>query len=210
MNAHGRTATVPDAPEEGASFEARPTRASRIGPTGHITRSFVASSPPRLETERLLLRPLSLDDVDALTVLLGDREALAEWGEPLDLDESKAWINRNLGRYESHGFGRSAVVLKENGELVGDCGLIPTLVEGASETELGWVVRRDNWGKGIATEAAVAWRNYAFEVLGLDRIVSMIGKTNVASRRVAEKLGMRVEREAVWEGLPFLMYALEI
>jgi RimJ/RimL family protein N-acetyltransferase len=93
---------------------------------------------------------------------------------------------------------------RETGELVGDCGLIHRR-RGVDEVELGWIVRRSHWGRGIATEAALAWRDHAFDVLALERIVSMIGEVNSASRRVAEKLGMTVEREAMWGGLPHLM-----
>ena len=67
---------------------------------------------------------------------------------------------------------------------------------------------RSHQGKGIATEAAAAWRDYAFDTLAMERIVSMVSESNVASRRVAEKLGMTVEREAMWGGLPHLMYSM--
>jgi RimJ/RimL family protein N-acetyltransferase len=161
-----------------------------------------------LATPRLELRPLNLDDLDDLAVMLGDREALSQWGEPLDRLGARQWIERNLARYEADGYGRCAVILLGTGELVGDCGLINTTVEGKSEIELGWIVRRSHWGRGIATEAAAAWRDYAFDVIGLERIVSMISPQNSASCRVAEKLGMKVEREATWGGLPHLMYSL--
>ena len=170
--------------------------------------SAVSSSTPfRLETRRLTLRPLRDADFDGLCSLLGDAEALALWGEPLDEEGVSSWIERNRLRYASDGFGRCAVVLRATGELVGDCGLSRTTVEGVPEIELGWIVGRAQWGKGIATEAAEAWRDYAFTQLGLDRIVSMVSRENVASRRVAEKLGMTVERSAVWDGQPMLMYS---
>lgn len=163
---------------------------------------------PRLETDRLELRPLTFDDLDDLASMFGDAEALRFWGGALDRDRTRRWIERNLARYEADGFGRCAVVLRSTGELVGDCGLITTLVEGRPEVELGWVVRRSHWRKGIATEAAAAWRDAAFGRFGLERIVSMVLETNLASRRVAEKLGMTVERKAMWGDLPHLMYTL--
>lgn len=163
---------------------------------------------PTLQTERLLLRPLSDDDSPELRTLFGDSEALEIWGGPLDEAGVSAWIDRNVARYDRDGFGRCAVILRESGELVGDCGLVRTEVEGSAEVELGWVTRRSHWGKGIATEAAAAWRDLAFGDLGLDRIVSMVSERNVASRRVAEKLGMSVERAAIWGDLPHLMYSL--
>lgn len=161
-----------------------------------------------LTTDRLELRPLMLDDLDEMASMLGDAEALTLWGGPLDREGARQWIERNLARYEADGFGRCAVILLATRELVGDCGLITTVVEGQLEVELGWIVRRSQWGKGIATEAAAAWRDFAFDTVGLERIVSMISADNSASRRVAEKLGMSVEREAQWGDLPHLMYSL--
>lgn len=161
-----------------------------------------------LWTERLELRPLREDDLDAMATLLGDDVALELWGGALDRDGARDWIARNVARYERDGFGRCAVVLRETGEPIGDCGLIRTTVEDASEVELGWIVRRSLWGQGIATEAAAAWRDHAFDVLGLERIVSMVSERNAASRRVAEKLGMTLERPAVWGDAPMLMYSL--
>ena len=161
----------------------------------------------RVETARLTLRPLRGGDFDELCSLLGDGDALALWGEPLDRKGTRRWIARNRARYARDGFGRCAVVLRATGELVGDCGLSRTTVEGTPEVELGWIVASAYRGKGVATEAAEAWRDYAFMRLGLDRIVSMVSEENAASRRVAEKLGMAVERSAVWDGRPMLLYS---
>ncbi len=160
-----------------------------------------------LETRRLTLRPLCDDDLDDLSLLLGDRGALAGWVEALDRDGAQRWIERNVTRYQADGFGRCAIVLRATGQLVGDCGLIRTTVEGVDEVELGWIVRKAEWGKGLATKAGEAWRDHAFSELGRRRIVSMISEQNRASRRVAEKLGMAVERTAIWDGHPMLMYA---
>ena len=170
----------------------------------------MARRPLVLQTARLELRPLTLDDLDDMASMLGDAEALRLWGAPLSREGARDWIDRNIARYASDGFGRCAVVLRATRELVGDCGLITTTVEGEREVELGWIVRRVYWGMGIATEAAAAWRDFAFDVLGLERIVSMISAENVASRRVAEKLGMTVEREASWGGLPHVMHSLRV
>jgi RimJ/RimL family protein N-acetyltransferase len=168
-----------------------------------------AHLPDALETDRLTLRPLTLADLDEMATLFGDAEGLRLWGPPFDRAETRAWIERNLARYARDGFGRCAVILRSTGELVGDCGLIATEVEGTPEVELGWIVRRSHWGQGLATEAGSAWLSYAFWTLRLGRVVSMIVKPNTASRRVAEKLGMSVERTALWGGdEPYLMYAI--
>ena len=161
-----------------------------------------------LSTERLDLRPLVPEDLGALVALLGDPVGMSSWPAPLTYYESRAWIERNRARYETDGFGRCAVVWRETGELVGDAGLISTVVEATLEVELGWVVRHDMWGRGIATEAGSAWRDFAFDVLGLTRVVSMIAEANAASRRVADKLGMTLERPAMWGEDPMLMYSI--
>lgn len=161
-----------------------------------------------IETNRLTLRPLTLDDLEAMSTLLGDGAALTYWGAPLDREGARRWIERNVERYRRDGFGRCAIVDRSTAELVGDAGLVWTEVEGVREVELGWIVRREAWGRGIATEAGRAWRGYAFERLSLPRIVSMVDEQNIASRRVAEKLGMSVERVALWGGRPHLMYSI--
>ncbi|HEY3265240.1 MAG TPA: GNAT family N-acetyltransferase [Actinomycetota bacterium] len=166
-------------------------------------------SPVSILTERLLLRPFVPDDDDAMALVFDDGELLRFWGPPLDRDAVRERIASNRARFEADDFARWAIVLWASGELVGDAGLTRTDVEGVEEVELGWVVRRDHGGRGIATEAGGAWRDHAFGRLGLDRIVSMISPENAASRRVAEKLGMSIEREAFWNDAPHLMYVLE-
>jgi len=103
-----------------------------------------------LETDRLELRPLTLGDLDEIASMLSDAEGLIHWGPPLSREESRSWIERNLRRYKEDGFGRCAVILRSTGELVGDCGLIRTHVEGEAEVELGWIVRSTHRGKRIA------------------------------------------------------------
>jgi RimJ/RimL family protein N-acetyltransferase len=134
---------------------------------------------------------------------------MAPMGGAFDEDGARSWLERNLARYQQDGFGRYGLFWKESGKQVGDCGLITTTVEGSAELELGWIVERASRGLGIATEAAIAWRDHAFGPLGVDRIISMIAEENLPSSRVAEKIGMRFERMAEWtDGLTYRMYAL--
>jgi RimJ/RimL family protein N-acetyltransferase len=98
------------------------------------------------------------------------------------------------------------VVLKANGVLVGDCGLTHMQVEGVLEVELGYDLRSAYWHRGLATEAATAVRDHAFEVLELPRLVSLIRQGNRASQRVAEKVGMRLVRNLVQHGAGYLLY----
>src|SRR5262249_49288224 len=115
----------------------------------------------------------------------------------------------NLKHQEEHGYGLFSVTLKSEGLLIGDCGLEQMEIEGVSVTELGYDFRSDCWNQGYATEAATAVRDYAFQTLRLPRLISLIRVGNQASRRVAEKIGMRLAEEIVRYGQPYWMYTIE-
>ena len=149
-----------------------------------------------LETERLRLRELTLDDLDDLHRVLSDPVAMQHYPKPFDRDMTTGWIQWSLRNYVEHGFGLWGVVLKEGERLIGDCGLTIQQVEGVPELEIGYHIIRSHWGNGYATEAAVACRDYAFDRLERRRVVSWMGADNLASRRVAEKVGMFLEKEA--------------
>ena len=100
------------------------------------------------------------------------------------------------------------MVLKTSGEVIGDCGLVTQQIEGRPELEVGYHLRRDQWGHGYATEAARGCMEYAFGTLDAPKVISLIRQENVPSRRVAERNGMKVEREVMYFGLTHLMYAI--
>jgi RimJ/RimL family protein N-acetyltransferase len=162
-----------------------------------------------LETPRLMLREFVPGDVDALAAVIGDPETMKHYPAPFDRAAVVDWIERNRRRYEADGFGLWAMVLKGSGELVGDCGLIRQDLNGTSEIEIGYHVRRDLWGRGLATEAARACRDYGFANLPVDRLISLIRPENLPSRRVAEKNGMRITEEISWRGLLHYVYAIK-
>jgi RimJ/RimL family protein N-acetyltransferase len=162
-----------------------------------------------LETERLILREMTIHDVDDLLEVLSDPEAMQFYPQPFDYQMTQTWIERNIQRYAQHGFGLWAIILKENGKLIGDCGLVVQEVGGVEEIEVGYHVHRDLWGKGLATEAAQACRDYGFSQLGFDKLISLINPANIASRRVAEKNGMRLLKEMEWQNKPTCIYAVE-
>ncbi|MEL6468166.1 MAG: GNAT family N-acetyltransferase [Cyanobacteria bacterium J06623_4] len=162
-----------------------------------------------LETERLTFRELALNDLDDLLKVFSDPEAMEFYSKPHDHPMTQAWIERNIQRYTQHGFGLWALILKENGELIGDCGLVLQDVDGIEEVEIGYYVRRDLWGQGLATEAAQACRDYGFHQLGFDRLISLINPANAASRRVAEKNGTSLIKEIQWREKPTCIYVVE-
>ncbi|MDP9234197.1 MAG: GNAT family N-acetyltransferase [Actinomycetota bacterium] len=166
------------------------------------------SSPSSvLETDRLLLRHLAPDDLDDLAAILTDAETMRYYARPFTRDESRTWISNNIQRYESDGFGLWAIVLKESGEFVGDCGPVRRFVDDRDEVEIGWQVRRARWRQGIASEAGAACRDYAFGPLGLERVISLIRPENIPSRGVAEKIGMTIEKEIDYKGFTHYVYA---
>ncbi len=110
----------------------------------------------------------------------------------------------------SKGFGLWAVVEKETGNLIGYCGLHKVTIneQGDKKTELAYRIYKKLWGKGFATEAAMAVRNYAFKNLNLDEIVSCIAHDNERSKGVAKKVGLTYWKEGVFKGRPCKVYRL--
>lgn len=162
-----------------------------------------------LETPRVILRELAPEDADALARVISDPETMRHYPAPFDRAGVEEWIARNRERYARDGHGLWGMVLKTNGELVGDCGLILQEVEGENLVEIGYHLRRDLWGQGLAPESARACRDYGFARLGVDRLISLIRPENFPSRRVAEKNGLTLWKTVVWRGLPHCVYAIE-
>jgi [ribosomal protein S5]-alanine N-acetyltransferase len=160
-----------------------------------------------LETARLRLREFVPQDAEALLAVLGDPVAMQYYPAAFDRKGVEEWIERNRERYQSNGYGLWAMILKNSGELIGDCGCFLRDVDGRDDIEIGYHVRRDLWGNGYATEAAAAYMHYAFTKLGVDRVISLIRPENVQSIRVAEKNGMTCEKIIFWRGYDHCVYA---
>ena len=143
-----------------------------------------------LETERLYLREMRPADFAALCKILQDEKAMYAYEGALDDEEVQKWLDRQLSRYQRWGFGLWAVVLKDSGEMIGQCGLTLQLWKGEEVLEIGYLFQRRHWHKGYATEAARACKQYAFETLNAEEVCSIIRDTNTASQRVAIRSGM--------------------
>jgi len=165
-----------------------------------VTTAHVNPGPvPALETRRLRLRPMRDDDLEPLLRVFGDPEAMAFYPAPFSADDMRGWIERTQDRYGRDGLALLTVE-RIDGEVIGDAGPSVQDVEGHAEIELGWHIRRDLWGRGYATEAARRLRDWLFGDVGLERLISLVEPGNVASWRVAEKVGMRHERDVDWHG----------
>lgn len=144
-----------------------------------------------LRTKRLLLRPLGPDDLGAVFDIVADPETTADvsWGLHT-FEEAEGWLDRRLAQEQQYGFSMWGIELQGTGELVGFCGFFP---HDAEEIELGYVVKAPLWGRGFATEAASC--AVAAAVAAGYRIYATIRSTNVASLRVASRLGLRPDGE---------------
>lgn len=143
-----------------------------------------------LETEHLSLRELTQDDYPALCRILQDERVMYAYEGAFRDAEVQEWLDRQLARYEKWGFGLWAAVLKETGEVIGQCGLTMQLWKEREVLEIGYLFRRDCWHRGYATEAARACKAYAFEKLEAEEVCSIIRDINEASKRVAIRNGM--------------------
>ena len=143
-----------------------------------------------LETERLYLRQLEQSDFDALCKILKDEETMYAYEGAFDDSEVQEWLDRQLSRYKKYGFGLWAAVLKENGEVIGQCGLTMQPWKNMEVIEIGYLFQKSYWHSGYATEAAKACKKYAFEMLNADEVCSIIRDTNTASQNVALRNGM--------------------
>lgn len=163
-----------------------------------------------LETERLVLRKPEAGDLDGYVEMWGDPEVVRFLGRGTTLppEDVPAGIDRMLLHWERHGVGLFSVVRKEDERLVGRVGYLlwdperwvsamHEELDGDLELEIGWTVLRALWGQGYATEAAIACRDHAFGELGRDRVISLIARENLASIRVAEKIGETLEQRDV-------------
>lgn len=144
----------------------------------------------QIETDRLLLRSLRLEDVESEVSLWADPRVTEFMGGPRDAETVRRVLQEELDAPPAGPLGQWPVVDKLSGEFVGDCGLISKDIDGHSEVELVYVLSVHAWGQGYATEIGSALLRFALEELRQLRIVSLIDQDNVASKRVAEKLGM--------------------
>jgi ribosomal-protein-alanine N-acetyltransferase len=149
-------------------------------------------------TDRLVLRELTLDDVECLFEVLGDPLAMEHYPAPKTRAETEAWIRWAKDSYEANGFGLWAVERLADGAFLGDCGPMLQPVDGELVPEIGYHLVRREWGHGYATEAARACRELVLGRFGFDRVVSIVAPENLASRRVGEKVHDTM-REFVWE-----------
>jgi ribosomal-protein-alanine N-acetyltransferase len=160
------------------------------------------------ETPRLILRSFRKEDTDVLAKLMANSDFMKFSLGVYTREQTAAFIEKILDWREKGPPSQFAVTGRGAGELIGYCGFFHQEVDGANEIEIGYRLDPDFWNRGLATEVARAVRDHAFRDLGLSRIISLIHLDNVASKRVAEKIGMIPEQTTIFKGFPTLIFAL--
>lgn len=162
-----------------------------------------------LETERLWLCAWELDDLVAARHVFTDPDVMRyiNGGKPRSDDEIRKSISRQQNHLRSLGFCLWKLIQKSDGRLMGDCGLQPLELDGASEIEIGWRLAKNFWGRGFATEAALVALHHAVDYARLERVIAIAMPQNRASRRIMEKLGMHFERATSKDGFEVVVYA---
>ena len=143
-----------------------------------------------LETKRLILREMNDDDFDALKKVISDIETMKYYQEPYNDEGVTRWINWCKDSYIKNGFGLWAVVLKETGEMIGDCGISMQYIDDEYKPEIGYHLRKDYHRQGIGKEMTQAVRDYFFTHFNFDEVYSYMDKDNLPSYKTAEANGM--------------------
>jgi RimJ/RimL family protein N-acetyltransferase len=162
-----------------------------------------------LHAPRLKLRNFTEGDLDRMADLMSDAQFMRYASGSYSREQTKAFLEKILAAYHDHVPSQFAVILRAENELIGYCGFFRQMVDGAEEIEIGYRLDPKYWGLGLATEAARAVRDHAFDDLKLDHVISLIHPENIASRRVAEKNGMVVEKETVFRGFPTIVFGIK-
>jgi RimJ/RimL family protein N-acetyltransferase len=161
-----------------------------------------------LETERLRLRPFRNEDLDAYAAICADPEVMRYLGTGVTLNRNETWRSMAaiLGHWQLLGYGMFAMEVRATGELIGRTGFLDP--PGWPGFELGWVLGQPWWGKGYAVEAAIRCRDYAFDALGRERVISLIRPDNHRSIKVAQKIGETPAGEVELLGSKALVYEI--
>jgi ribosomal-protein-alanine N-acetyltransferase len=164
---------------------------------------------PSVETARLRLRPFVPADIDALAPIYGDPDVMRymRTGNPAPRERVAFVIDYYIRYWQEHPFGLWAVERRDDRSLIGQCGLFH--LDNTPEVEVAYLLAKDAWGQGFATEAAAATLRYGFETVGLDRIVAVVRPQNIASQHVLEKIGLDYERDARYYELDVSYYGLD-
>lgn len=159
-----------------------------------------------IETPRLRLRQFTPNDLDNLSRLYSNPDVMRYIGKGIRTENETQTALSSIIKHYEHGFGMWAVIYKDNGKLIGRCGLC--FLDHTPEVELGYLLDKSYWRRGLATEASHASLKYGFEAVKLEKIVAIAKPENIASRRVMEKVGMKYEKDAYFYNSTVVYYSI--
>ncbi len=162
-----------------------------------------------LETKRLILRHQVIEDLDDLWALYCDPDITKYIPDaPRSREEAQEELEWHMNGHPKHPeLGLWATIHKESGNFIGRCGLLPWEIDGLNEVEVAYTIEKKYWGQGLGSEAAQAILQYGFEKLNIPRLVCLIDAENIASKKVALKIGMTFEKETRDELGTFMIYS---
>lgn len=161
-----------------------------------------------LGTARLILREMTPEDIDFIAEMMAHPEVNFFYERRFTREESEIWLERQIERYRRDGTGLWLVLNRSTGHPIGQVGLAMQDVDGSRLPEIGWLLHRPYWGQGYATEAGVAVRDSALNDWGHSRLISLIRPVNLASQRVARRLGMTDQRRVQFHGFEHCVFEL--
>ena len=163
-------------------------------------------STPSIETTRLILRPFSLDDAEPLFQILGTQGILQYFpsSDPPDRERVQRMVQRQIEHWQKHGYGWWAVEPLHDSRLIGWSGL--QYLPETDEIEIGYLLSKQYWGRGLATESATAGIEFGFNQLGVREIIGIVHPDNFASQRVLEKIGLNYLERAEYFGMACFKY----
>ena len=161
-----------------------------------------------LETSRLILRPFREDDVDFLAELMANRDFMRFSLGPYTREQVLAFLEKLLCWQNANKPSLFAMISRDDGRMLGWCGFYHQHIDGVNEVEIGYRMHPDYWNKGLTTEAARAVRDHAFRDLKLLRVISLIHPENTPSQRVAENIGMTIEKQTIYRGFLTNVFSL--
>ncbi len=162
-----------------------------------------------LETQRLKASEVTIDDIDLLYQMTGNKDVMKYFPKTLSYDDTKKMIRKILDHYKKYGHCFWKILLKPKNEFVGIAGLLYQEIDGKVETEIAFRIRPEHWNKGYATEAANACKDYGETILRKKGFISLIHPQNNASKRVAQKLGARRSRTVLFMGHEHEVYVYQ-
>jgi RimJ/RimL family protein N-acetyltransferase len=161
-----------------------------------------------IETDRLRLREMEIADLDFVATMLADTEVMRHYPATYNRSEAQGWVERQRTRYAEHGHGLWLAIDRATGQPVGQVGLLLQEVEGKLEPEIAYLLHKPFWHQGLATEAGLGVRRYAFGTPNRSRVISLVRPANTPSQAVARRLGMTLEKEIIAWDRPHLVFSV--